>query len=109
VSDNISEPGASDRNPPDADGEIDVQALRQKLHYMAADLQKIYDKVLALEERLDSLGGENISVERVPPPRLPRRLAAAHAKVKPPGDNDTSDPWIVKDGTADWDASDAIH
>lgn len=109
MSDNISEPGASDRNSPGADGEIDVRVLRQKLDYMAAELQKIYDKVLALEEQLQQLGGEDISVERATPPRLPRRLVAADATPQPPGDNDTRDPWIVKGGTADWDVRDAVH
>jgi len=42
-------------------------------------------------------------------PRLPRRLKGHDVVVLPPGDSDTTDPWTVPDGTADWDVNDPVH
>jgi hypothetical protein len=69
---------------------------------------KASTKILSLEEAMEAVGDDEISVERLEP-RLPRRLEPSDAKTKPPGDSDTCDPWQVPDGTADWDVNDPVQ
>jgi hypothetical protein len=85
----------------------DVPAARDRLAELAGQVQGAYEKVLQLEEAVDSVD-EAITSERVRP-RLPRRLKGHDVVVLPPGDSDTTDPWTVPDGTADWDVNDPVH
>jgi hypothetical protein len=84
-----------------------IRAGREKLHHSAIKLQKVYSKLLLLQEQLDSLSDEEISVKPVSP-RLPRYLKPYNPQPRG-GDSDTSDPWTVPDGTADWDVSDGVQ
>ncbi|WP_433620899.1 hypothetical protein [Nocardia sp. CA-120079] len=92
---------------------ITAQRANEKAHQMASQLERVYAKVLALEEVALSISASDISVENINV-RLPRRLDASPTPRGGPGDTDTHDPWQVKDGdmtgdpyrSLDWDVRD---
>jgi hypothetical protein len=81
--------------------------VNEKVHELAARVDLVRDKTLVLRDAVVAVTDEDITAEAIDV-RTPQP-AAADPKTKPPGDYDTTDPWIVKDGTADWDVNDPIH
>jgi hypothetical protein len=79
--------------------------VSKRANELVTKAEMIRDKSLALRDAVIAVTDEDITAEAIDV-RTPR---SADVKTKPPGDSDTTDPWIVKDGTADWDINDGIH
>lgn len=77
-----------------------------KIYELRSRLNAVEGKVVALETAAIRLTDDDITVENA---NVTYPDSMANVKTKPPGDSDTSDPWTVPDGTADWDPTDPIQ
>ena len=79
----------------------------EKVRELVAQADLVRDKTVVLRDAVVAVTEGDITAEAIDV-RTPQ-AGAGDPKTKPPGDFDASDPWIVKDGTADWDVNDPIH
>lgn len=81
--------------------------VRSRAAELVTDVAAALTKATVLQGVVNSVSDADIVVEQVSVRES--RMLASEPKTKSPGDSDTSDPWTVPDGTADWDVNDPIH